>query len=171
LNGKYSRGVAELKKVKRILSVCIDIVMVLYILVLAAYIASTIYSRFADLPAPGLGDLVFCTGEGAVYGSAPGSMTVVRLREGAGAIAPGIAGEPLVNIPYVGYVLSFSGTPAGAVICIIIPSIIIIIYSLSALVDSMHDSSRHRRRILRRRSRRRERYLKEGLIRKNRRAA
>lgn len=74
-----------------------------------------------------------------------------------------IAGMYAARVPYLGYVFGYAKTKVGIVVCLIIPSLIILGYALVMIVDEMHNSSRHRKKILRKRRRRMKRYSEEGM--------
>lgn len=79
-----------------------------------------------------------------------------------------ISGIYFLKISKLGYILSYAQTKAGIIICIIIPTLLILVYIFIILIDGVHKISRHKRKIMRRRQRRRERYNSEDIYKRNR---
>lgn len=74
-----------------------------------------------------------------------------------------ITGKYMHLIPYAEYILEYVKTIPGLIVCIMIPCVVLFVYSSILLTDLAHNSSKHRKKIVRKRKRRNKRYLKEGL--------
>lgn len=79
-------------------------------------------------------------------------------------------GSMIAKVPYFDQLVNYAGTLIGMAVFIAVPSVTVITKLFIVIADGVHNTSRHKKRIMRRKRRRNDRYLKEGLYR-NRRAA
>lgn len=81
-----------------------------------------------------------------------------------------VGGRVIYSVPYLGFAMAYMATGPGIALCIAIPLIIILTMLSVFIIDGVHNSSKHRKKILRKKRRRNDRYMEEGMYR-NKRAA